>query len=209
MTRAQKWFVVACLLLPAAALAKSVETTSGIIYIQNKQWEDARKILLKAVTKNPKDGEAHFYLGIAYSEIDSVAQAYSHFMTAKELEPKKARDITNNIQSNYAKHYKLAQNAWARADFATAATEFNNATMADPTQSGAHYNLAVAYSRLALSDSTYDAKALSEADQVIKVGNTADPNYTKSLQLASRTLGRMGRESEAVERFKPLIEKDP
>lgn len=209
MKQMRIWLLIASLVVPALVVAKSVETTSGIIYIQNKQYEEARVILLKAVAKNPKDGEGNFYLALAYSELDSVAQAYKYFNIAKELEPKKARDIANNIQSNYARHYKLAQNAWGRADFANAATEFDLATQADPTQSGAHYNLAVAYSRLALTDSTCDAKALAEADKVLKTGNTADPNYTKSLQLASRTLARMGREDEAVERFKPLIEKDP
>ncbi len=116
-------------------MSKSVETTSGIIYIQNKQYEEARKILLKAIAKDPKDGDAQFYIGIAYSELDSVAQAYQHFTIAKELQPKKAHDIANNIQSNYARHYQLGQNAFKQTDVNKAANEFLLATQADPTQS--------------------------------------------------------------------------
>jgi tetratricopeptide (TPR) repeat protein len=196
-------------MLPAAASAKSVETTSGIIYIQNKQYEEARKILLKAVANDPKDDDGHFYLGIAYSELDSVALAYSHFMTAKELEPKKARDVANNIASNYARHYRAGQDAFKQTDVIRAASEFLLATQADPTQSAAHFNLAVMYSRLALADSTYDEKALVEADKVLELAPPTDPNYIKALQLASRSLAQMGRVDDAVARVQAMIEKDP
>ena len=209
MKQAWAWLIIAALLFPLAAVSKSVETTSGIIYIQNKQYEEARKILLKAIAKDPKDGDAQFYVGIAYSELDSVAQAYQHFTIAKGLQPKKAYDIANNIQSNYARHYQLGQNAFKQTNVSEAANQFLLATQADPTQSSGHYNLAVMYARLSLADSTYEVKALGEADQVLKLAQPNDPNYTKALQLASRMLAQLGREDEAIDRFKPMIEKDP
>ena len=44
MKHAWKWLIVGRLVVsPAAAVSKSVETTSGIIYIQNKQYEEARE----------------------------------------------------------------------------------------------------------------------------------------------------------------------
>lgn len=209
MRHAWKWFSVVALFVAVGAVAKSVETTSGIIYIQNKQYEEARTILLKAVAKDPKDDDGHFYLAIAYSELDSVALAYSHFMTAKELEPKKARDAANNVAHNYAKHYQLGQNAFKQTDVTKAANEFLLATQADPTQASGHYNLAVMYSRLALNDSTYEAKTLVEADQVLKLTEPSDPNYTKALQLAARSLAQMNRVDEAVARAQTMIDKDP
>jgi len=209
MAHVKVWLIVAVLLFPVAVVGKSVETTSGIVYIQNKQYEEARVILLKAIAKNPKDGEAHFYLGLAYSELDSVGVAYNHYMKAKELEPKKARDIANNIASNYAKHYTPGQNAFKQTNITEAARQFELATQADPTQSAAHFNLAVMYSRLAAADSTYLDKALTESDKVLTLANTSDPNYLKALQLSSRMLAQLGRQDEAVERFRPLLEKDP
>jgi tetratricopeptide (TPR) repeat protein len=200
---------VAALAIPALVIAKSVETTSGVIYIQNKQFEDARKILLKAIEKNPKDADGHFYLAVAYSELDSVALAYKHFNKAKELEPKKARDAANNIASNYARHYKFGQDAFKQQDVQRAAREFKMATEADPTQSAGHYNLAVMYSRLAMADSTYDAQTLVEADEVMKLTQPSDPNYTNSLVLATSALAEMGRVDEAVARVQTLVEKDP
>ncbi|HEU4928555.1 MAG TPA: tetratricopeptide repeat protein [Candidatus Krumholzibacteria bacterium] len=209
MTRSWTLFVVAFMLLPVALIAKSVETTSGIIYIQNKQYEEARKILLKAIDKDPKDGEAHFYLGLAYSEMDSVALAYNHFTKAKELEPKKARDIANNIQSNYARHYKAGQDAFKQQDVNRAAAQFELATQADPTQSAGHYNLAVMYSRLAQIDSTYEVKALAGAEKVLELAPPSDANYTRALQLAVRSLAQLGRVDEAVGRVQAMIDKDP
>ncbi|HXV14786.1 MAG TPA: tetratricopeptide repeat protein [Candidatus Krumholzibacteria bacterium] len=209
MKRLHGWLIVGLLGMATLAIAKSVETTSGIIYNRNGQFEEARVILLKALAKDPKDAEAHFQIGYSYSNLDSVALAYRHFVKARELDPKKSKDVANNIASNYAKHYKLGQNAFGRTDFAAAEHEFALATQADPTQSAAHYNLAVTYARLSASDSTYDVKALTEADQVLALSDASDPNYTKALQLAARLLAQMGREAEAVERFKPMIEKDP
>ena len=209
MTRKKTLLVVAFMLVPVALIAKSVETTSGIIYIQNKQYDQARTILLKAVAKDPKDGEAHFYLGLAYSELDSVAAAYNHFTKAKELEPKKARDIANNIQSNYARHYKAGQDAFKQQDVQRAATQFELATQADPMQSAGHYNLAVMYSRLAQIDSTYETKALERAEKVLELAPPTDANYTRALQLAVRSLAQLGRVDEAVGRVQAMIDKDP
>lgn len=209
MTRSKTLLVVAFMLLPVALIAKSVETTSGIIYIQNKQYDQARTILLKAIAKDPKDGEAHFYLGLAYSELDSVAAAYSHFTKAKELEPKKARDIANNIQSNYARHYKAGQDAFKQQDVQRAATQFELATQADPMQSAGHYNLAVMYSRLAQIDTTYEVKTLARAEKVLELAPPSDPNYTKALQLTVRSLAQLGRVDEAVGRVQSMIDKDP
>ena len=209
MKRSKTLLVVAFMLLPVVLMAKSVETTSGIIYIQNKQYDQARTILLKAIAKDPKDGEAHFYLGLAYSELDSVAAAYNHFTKAKELEPKKARDIANNIQSNYARHYKAGQDAFKQQDVQRAAAQFELATQADPTQSAGHYNLAVMYSRLAQIDSTYDNKALAQAEKVLELAPPSDANYTRALQLAVRSLAQLGRVDEAVSRVQAMIDKDP
>jgi tetratricopeptide (TPR) repeat protein len=148
-------------------------------------------------------------IAVAYSNMDSVGQAYDHFMKAKEIDPKKARDCDNNIQSNYAKHYKLGQTAFNQANYPTAAHEFSMATQADPKQSGGHYNLAVSYERLALSDSTYYDKTLTEADKVLALAPMTDPNHMRALQLAASTLVYLGKPEEAVARMQKTIDEDP
>lgn len=193
----------------AAAGCKSVDTTAMVLRNQEQNYEMALALGRKALAANPNDAEAHFQMGYAYSQLDSVALAYKHFMKAKELNPKKAEDVADNIQHNYAKHYKLGQSSFSREDFTAASTEFSLASQSDPTQAGAHYNLAVSYARLADTDPTYHEKALAEADKVLELSNPSEGNYTKALQLAGRQLVELNREEEAVNRFRRLVEEDP
>lgn len=195
--------------LSLLALTGGTETTSGILYNRNGQYHEAIKILTKALDDNPKDWEAHFQIGYSYSQLDSVELAYSHFMTAKELNPKKARDIDNNVQSNYAKHYKLGQGAFTRQDYTTAAHEFGMASLADPTQSASHFNRAVAFSRIAETDSTYAPQTLAEADRALELTDPTDPNYPKALALVGRQLVALDRVDEAPARFERLIAETP
>src|SRR5512134_3523575 len=167
------------LLVAATAAFAGLHTRSGTVYVQNGQFHEAVRELKLAIEEDPKDSKAHFMIGVAYSSLDqkgeqmidsvaAVGLAYEHFMKAKELDPKKARDCDTNIQSNYARHYQAGQKAFAQAGYSMAAHEFELATQASPSQSSAHYNLAVAYSRLAPGDSTYYQKTLDSADQVLK-----------------------------------------
>ncbi len=209
MTRVRIFSIVGVLAVIAAVGCQSVATTSAKLRNQEGNYELAISLAKEALAANPDDAEAHFQLGYSYSKLDSVALAYQEFTKAAELDPKKKADAEDNIQSNFAKHYKLGQSAFNRSDFKVAADEFEMATLSNPTQPNAFYNLGVAYTRLAEEDSTYHEKALEAADNVLKISNPGDPNYTKALQLAGRELVDMGRAEEAVNRFQRLIDEDP
>ena len=208
-------------LLAAATTAfAGLHTRSGTVYVQNGQYTEAVRELKLAIEEDAKDEKAHFMIGVAYSNLDmkgttlmdsvaTVALAYTHFMKAKELDPKKARDVDNNVQSNYARHYKAGQVSFGQNDVVKAAHEFNLATQADPKQSSAHYNLAVAYSRLAQQDSTYYAKTLASADKVLELTKPSDPNYGHAIQLAANQLVYLGKPDEAAARLKGTLAEDP
>jgi tetratricopeptide (TPR) repeat protein len=208
MTRIRLLAAVAVLAM-AALGCQSVATTSAKLRNQEGNYELAIKLAKDALSKNPNDAEAHFQLGVSYSYLDSVALAYEHFTRAKQLDAEKAPDVDNNIQSNFAKHYKLGQSSFQRVDYKTAAVEFEMATKANPTQARAYYNLAVVYQRLAVTEPGYHEKALAAADKVLELSNPSEENYTQALQLAGRELVVLQREDEAVKRFKRLIEEDP
>jgi Tfp pilus assembly protein PilF len=197
------------LLVAATAAFAGLHTRSGTVYVQNGQYHDAVRELKLAIEEDANDSKAHFMIGVAYSNLDSVGLAYTHFMKAKELDPKKTRDCDNNIQSNYAKHYQSGQKAFSQNNMAGAAHEFNLATEASPAQSSAHYNLAVAYSRLAQHDSTYYAKTLASADKVLELTDPKDPNYMRALQLAANQLVYLGKPDEAKARLQSTIDEDP
>ena len=78
---------------------KSKELTSLKVYCQNSQYDRAVEVGRDALTKEPDNAEVHFYLGLAYGELDSVRQAYQHFTTAKSLDPDLSEMADNNLQS--------------------------------------------------------------------------------------------------------------
>jgi tetratricopeptide (TPR) repeat protein len=202
---------VAVILLAPALIAgcQSVATTSAKLRNQEGNYELAIDLARQAIAENPNDAEAYFQLGISYSYLDSVSLAYQNFTRALELDPKKERDVKNNIQHNFAKHYKLGQSAYNRKDYETAAEEFELSTMADPTQSVGYYNLGVSYDRLAVEDPKYHDKVVDAMDKVLELSNPSEANYVKALELAGRALVAGGRADEAEERFRRLVEEDP
>ena len=199
-----------------AAGCQSVNTTSAKLRNQEGNYDLAIDLAKQALAENPADAEAHFQLGISYSHLDSVGLAYDYFVKAAELYPKKARDVENNIQHNFAKHYKLGQSAYNRRDYETASAEFGIATEADPTQSVAYYNLSVAQRELANENKDNDTlrkkyleDSVASSDRVLELSNPSEANYVKALRVAGRSLVDLGRAEEARERFARLIEEDP
>jgi tetratricopeptide (TPR) repeat protein len=65
-----------------------VNTQLGILYIKHKQWQEAEEHLRLAVNRitsnytRPKDGEAHYYLGIALKAQNKWDEAYDQFYRA-------------------------------------------------------------------------------------------------------------------------------
>ncbi len=203
---------VACVVLAAFVIAgcQSVATTSAKLRNQEGNYELAIDLARQALADNPNDAEAYFQLGVSYSFLDSVAYAYDNFVKAMELDPKKKKDAENNIQHNFAKHYKLGQSAYKREDFQTATEEFVLAVSADPTQAVGYYNLGVSYYSLAKEiDEKYYEDAIEALDKVLELSNPSEANYVNSLSFAGKALAAAGREDEARERFERLIEEDP
>jgi tetratricopeptide (TPR) repeat protein len=204
--------LVACVVLAAFVIAgcQSVATTSAKLRNQEGNYEMAIDLAKQSLADNPQDAEAYFQLGISYSQLDSVALAYECFTKATEIDPKKENDAENNIQHNFAKHYKLGQSAYQRDDFQTATEEFKLATSADPTQSVGYYNLGVSYYRMGEElDPKYYDDAIESLDKVLELSNPSDGNYVNALSFAGKALAAVGREEEARDRFERLIEEDP
>jgi tetratricopeptide (TPR) repeat protein len=192
-----------------AAGCQSVNTTAGKLRNQEGNYEIAIELLNQAIAENPADAEAYFQLGISYTNLDSVSLAYQNFTKAAELDPKRERDVNNNIQHNFAKHYKLGQSAYNRGEYQGAADEFLLSTKADPKQSVGYYNLGIAYSSMARDNPEYYKLTIDAMDKVLELSNPSEANYIKALQTAGRALVKDGRPEEAEERFRRLVEEDP
>lgn len=188
---------------------QSVNTTAAKLRNQEGNYEIAIDLAKKALADNPNDAQAYFQLGISYSNLDSVALAYDNFTKALKLNPKLEKDARNNIQHNFAKHYKLGQGAFKRNDFLSSAEEFEMATFADPEQAVAYYNLGVSYSRLGRDDKEYYTKAIAALDKVLELSNPNESHYINALEVTGKALVETGREEEALEKFNRLVEEDP
>ena len=193
---------------------KSKETTSSIIHFQTGRYDLAIKTASEAIAKDPNDAEAHFYLALSYGALDSLELSYNHFMRAKELDPARSSMVENNVQSNYAKHYNLAlpfikgENPPVE-DLQEAAKEFRKATLANPMESKAYYQLGSVYAMIGETDESYFQKAIPQFDKVLELATPADKHYIDALSRAGTVFSRIGRPQEAISRFSRLIEEDP
>lgn len=208
----------AAIVLWAVLLAgcKSTETTSAILHNQSGRYDLAIQRANEALATNPNDPEAEFQLGVAYSYLDSVALAYEHFTKAGELDPKRAADVQNNIQSNFARHYNAALNSIKDEDYAKAAGELEKAVRADPMDEKGHFQLGSIYARLGdtAPDSTSDraeyySRSVTHFDKVLEQAKPTDQHYRDALSLAGQVLAKSGKPEEAATRFKRLVEEDP
>lgn len=188
---------------------KSVETTSAILHNEAGRHDLAIEKASEALAKNPKDAEAHFQLGVAYSKLDSVGLAYEHFTESATLDPKREKLVTDNIQSNFARHYNQALNLQRENDPAATAEEFKLATKADPGQARGFFMLGRTYADMGDNDPSYYDKAVEALDQVLVLTSPSDKHYTDALGIAGETLAKAGKPEEAVSRFTRLVEEDP
>jgi tetratricopeptide (TPR) repeat protein len=74
---------------PAVEAASSPEVSDAMKAIEAKRYTDAKSLLDKALAKNPKDAQAHYYMGVTLSaEGGDLKSAIQHYEQALEIDPK-------------------------------------------------------------------------------------------------------------------------
>jgi Flp pilus assembly protein TadD len=87
---------------PGAVEAPSNELVKqGMDAIQKQDLEGAKKILSDAATKDPKDPQAAFYLGVALDGLGDVQGAMAQYKKALELDPKLVEAAVNLSGAQY------------------------------------------------------------------------------------------------------------
>ena len=196
--------------LTAIFACKSVETTSAMLHNEHGQYNLAIEQAKAALAKNPNDAEAHFQLGVSYSNTKQMRLAYEEFMTAAQLDPKgKLENAENNIRSNWARHFNSGVAEYQAQNFMGAAEEFEEAVAADPRQIKGWLNLAKVYSSVSDEDTTYQVKAFEIADTLLAKIDKEDEEYGDVLALAGRLLILRGDKEQAREIFEKLMMDDP
>ncbi len=67
----------------------------GSAYRVQKQWEDARKILERALAVAPDDPEANYSLGMVYAQTSDTSRAYEHLQRALKARPDYPEALNN------------------------------------------------------------------------------------------------------------------
>jgi tetratricopeptide (TPR) repeat protein/peroxiredoxin len=67
----------------------------GNAYRQQKQWDEARKVLERAVALGPHDPEANYSLGMVFAQMDDSDRAYEYLQRALKLRPAYPEALNN------------------------------------------------------------------------------------------------------------------
>lgn len=168
----------------------------GLAYRQVRLYDQAAQELAKAIAKDPKLGEAHYFLALAYLGRDSDAgfpAALPELETAVRLNPDDARS-----------HYLLGYIAMKQHDYKRAEAELLRNAALDPRNPDAYVLLGQIY-----SESGRDADAEKAILKAISL--TEDPSRNNyqirgSHYVLGRILLRTGRAAEAEKQMR--IAKD-
>ena len=72
---------------PTAATRANPDLTAGKDAIDNEKWAEAIALLSKVVAQEPKNADAHNYLGFAYRRSGDYDQAFTHYKHALAIDP--------------------------------------------------------------------------------------------------------------------------
>lgn len=67
----------------------------GNAYRQQKNWDEARKVLERAVTVGPQDAEANYSLGMVYAQRNDNDRAYDYLQRALKVRPEYPEALSN------------------------------------------------------------------------------------------------------------------
>lgn len=155
----------------------------GVILREKGVFEESKRFLLEAISRDPSHSDAYDALGILYGVQGQIKEAITAHQKATVLSPKQAK-----YWHNYG--FALSMNR----DFKEAIKSFQTALSLAPDQKRSFVNLAFAYGALGQYDEMhrYLSQALSEAEVEFNIGmmrekrgerREALTHYQKSLLL--------------------------
>ncbi len=210
-------------LLGRAALAGLVLTLGGRSFQRDRVWRDDISLFESMVRADPRNADAHCWLGAAYQTGNNLEAAVDELRTAIRLDPDIAEAHVNlglaygamNDSAGEMAEYKTAERlkpdlieahldlgvAYARQNRPDGAIgEFQTAARLAPDNAQAYYNLGLAY---AGKGQLYPAlEAFSRAAQLAPGNSMAHNNL-------GVTYEQLGRAGDAVAEFRTALKIDP
>ncbi len=121
--------------------------TSGKVYLQQENYENAIEQFEIAIRNDAKAWEPHMWLGRAYADTEELQMAHDEFFIALDLAPdQKAIDtIDNTIIFYWQEHQQEGNLLNSASKFQDAVLEFEKAILIDPRKPDAYANLGYSY----------------------------------------------------------------
>jgi tetratricopeptide (TPR) repeat protein len=166
---------------------RSIEQT-----IQNHQYSKAEAQLLELVKRQPQSAQAHFLLGVLYSEESEPRKARGFFLAALKLQPHSTAVLNN-----------LGFNALALGEEPEAQSYFARALSIDPKDTDALFNLAL---------TELNQKNYREAEEHLKRASIEKPKDLSILQgllAAQAASGAKEEVTKTVDRILNLPPREP
>jgi tetratricopeptide (TPR) repeat protein len=137
--------------------------TSGKVYLQQQDYENAIEQLQTAIKNNPTAWEPYVWLGRTYAETDELELASEKFHEALELAPdEKAVAECDNAIAYYAQKFRNEGNNYMDADqYAQAVAEYEKAIIIDPEHPDSRIGLGAAYQNLGDFDAAIEQYELA------------------------------------------------
>lgn len=139
--------------------------TSGKVYLQQKDYENAVTQLKVAIKNAPDAWEPYMWLGRTYAETDELEMASEHLHKALDLAPdEKAVGECENAIAFYMQMYRNEGNSKIEAaQYEAALIEYEKALIIDPNNASSLINLGVAYQNLGDHDAAIAAYEQAQA----------------------------------------------
>jgi tetratricopeptide (TPR) repeat protein len=133
--------------------------TSGKVYLQQKDYDNAIEQLKIAIKNSPNAWEPHMWLGRTYAETDRLEEASENLHRALELAPdEKAVSECENAIAYYMQHFRNEGNEkMEAAQYEAALDDYEKALVIDPDNGTVWVNLGAAYQNLGDYDQAIDA----------------------------------------------------
>jgi Flp pilus assembly protein TadD len=187
----------------------------GIAYSELGRWQEAARVLNRAVEREPQNWVAHVRLAAAYEQLGDTKKAMQEYLAALGIKEDPA--VLNNLARLYLLEGERAEatNQWdALADAAQQAVgRLRRALQLDSNFSVARLNLAIALRQWAkaqrnLGQEKQALDTLQEAERTLREQLKRENNPQLLLELA-RLIGDQKRWDEAMQLCREVLKGDP
>ena len=223
MTQLKRLSLAALFLLPLLPGCRSAQTTSAILYMEERKYDKAVSVLHEALEYNPEEADAFYYLGEAHSKLAEVAiaenrfpdakrnyeTAYQNYKRAAELDSAQfAQNVEASLLHNYVSRSRDGKIEYEARYYEAAEGFFRLAYASLPDSIAPIKNIARMKIQQA-GENANDPKLLGEALDLLDQVLASKPDAYELLADKASVLAKLQRSEEANAIYANLLAEHP